>query len=124
MKFDIHKPLCLSVMLSMTDFTSVLLSTPVYKVSCLRPSTELAVLMILSNQMVSLALMLLAQHTATDCLQHVAAHLEGSQLPQEIKSAYPLRVHSLGVRFPVQSIVNHHDQVFVLNFLPPDPNQL
>ena len=31
-------------------------------------------------------------------LQHLAAYVEGSQLPQEIES-----VHSLGIRFPVQS---------------------
>ena len=46
-------------------------------------------------------------------LQHLAAHIEGSQLPQEIESAHPLPVHSLGIRFPVQSVVDHNSQVFV-----------
>ena len=41
-------------------------------------------------------------------LQHLAAHVEGSQLPKEIESAHPLLVHSLGIRFPVQSVVSHH----------------
>ncbi len=30
-------------------------------------------------------------------LKHLAAHVERSQLPQEIQSAYPLLVHSLGI---------------------------
>ena len=58
-------------------------------------------------------------------LQHLAAHVERSQLPQEIESAHPLLVHSLGVGFPVQSVVDHHSQVFIvlhlLHHLPPDP---
>jgi len=43
---------------------SVLLSTTVSKDSNLRPSAEPAFLMILSSLLVSLALMLLLQHTA------------------------------------------------------------
>ena len=38
-------------------------------------------------------------------LQHLAAHVEGSQLPQKIESAHPLLVHSVSVDPPVQPIV-------------------
>ena len=37
-------------------------------------------------------------------LQHLAAYVEGSQLPQKIESAHPLLVHSVSVDPPVQSV--------------------
>ena len=40
-------------------------------------------------------------HRLVKDLQHLAAHVEGSQLPQEVKSAHPLLVNSFSVRSPV-----------------------
>ena len=35
--------------------------------------------------------------------QHLAAHVERSQLPQEIESAHPFLIHSVSVGLPIQS---------------------
>ena len=46
-----------------------------------------------------------AKKSALEDLQHLAAHVEGSQFPQKIESAHPLLVHSVSVDPPVQPIV-------------------
>ena len=67
------------------SFFSVLLSTTASRVSCLQPITEPAFLISLLSLLVLLAPMLLPQKT-TD-LQHLAAHIEGSQHPQEVANS-------------------------------------
>ena len=46
-------------------------------------------------------------------MQHLAAHIEGPKLPQEVESALSLPVDSLSVTFPVQSVVKVNTQVSV-----------
>ncbi|KAK5900156.1 hypothetical protein CesoFtcFv8_009559 [Champsocephalus esox] len=86
---------------------SVLLSTTASKGSSLMPMTDPAFLILL----VSPALMLpppskeeCTGHNRLEDLQHLAAHVEGSQLPQKIESAHPLLVLSVSVDPPVQPI--------------------
>ena len=52
-------------------------------------------------------------HRLIKDLHHLAAHFEGSQLPQEVNSAHPLLVHSFCIRSPVQSVVDGNTQVLV-----------
>lgn len=46
-------------------------------------------------------------------MQHIAAHIERPQLPEEVESALSLPVDSLSVTFPIQSVVKVNAQVFV-----------
>lgn len=44
-------------------------------------------------------------------MQHLAAHIEGPKLPQEVGFALSLPIGSLGVTYPVQSVVQMNAQV-------------
>ena len=47
-------------------------------------------------------------------MQHLATHIEGPTLPQEVESALSLPVDSLSVTFPVQSVVKVNTQVSIV----------
>ena len=84
------------------------LSATTSKVSGLQPITKLAFLI----SLLSLLLSPLADYSEVQCtghnrlvegFQHLAAHIEGSQLPEEIQFAHPLLIYSLTVGLLVQS---------------------
>ena len=53
-------------------------------------------------------------HRLIKDLQHSVAHVKGSQLPQEVKSAHSLLVDSFSVRSPVQSVVDSNTKVLLI----------
>ena len=56
-------------------------------------------------------------HRLVKDMQHLAAHIKGPKLPQEVESALSLPVDSLSIALPVQSVVKvyvalHHLYLF------------
>lgn len=53
--------------------------------------------------------------TAWQGLQHLAAHVEGSERPHEVQPAQPLFVHSISVGTPLQSLIQVNTPVPATN---------